>query len=163
MWLVLEELINLVLLLDVLEYISGEVDNRVQRLVQEVALEPQLEFSYILAGDTLIVKVEEFSADFHRVDVFKPHWEKHLWVTMKFLQHIWVAVFEHGEELFDLLEDFFLWLGGVDPLCQMVEQVLLEYLAVFFAPQLGVNRCHSLGVRCRKRFLGWAPIQIENK
>ena len=33
MGLVLEELINLVLLLDVLEYISGEVDNGVQRLV----------------------------------------------------------------------------------------------------------------------------------
>ena len=33
MGLVLEELIYLVLLLDVLEYISGEVDNGVQRLV----------------------------------------------------------------------------------------------------------------------------------
>ena len=33
MGLVLEELIYLVLLLDVLEYISGKVDNRVQRLV----------------------------------------------------------------------------------------------------------------------------------
>lgn len=135
----LEELVNNILVLYVVENISCQSDYVSQRLIQKVALETKLKLTDVFASNALIIQVEQLGSNRHWIDVLEAHREEHLTVTVQFFKHVRVAIFEDKEELLDSLEDEFFGLGWVDPLRQVVKQVLFELLAVFFATELLVN------------------------
>lgn len=150
MRLVAEELLDDVpafhLLNHFLEDVGGEHHDRLQRLVQEVTLQPQLQTGNSLTSFTFICKLVQLPSDLEGIDVLEPDREQHLTVSEQFLQHLGVAVFEGNEELFDLLEHLLLGLRRIHPLSEMVEQLLLVHLPVFFPPQTRMNIEHALAI-----------------
>jgi len=103
----LEELVNDVLVLHCVENIGRQSHDVLERLVEVVALETQLQLANVFSGDSLVVEVEQLRADGHRVDVLKAYREEHLTVSVQLLQHVRVAVLQHQEEFFDALEHEF--------------------------------------------------------
>ena len=66
---------------------------------------------------------------------------------MQLFEHLAIAVLKAIEQDFDLLEDVLLGLRGIHPLRQLVKELLLVQLSVFFSPQIGMHLSHSTGVR----------------
>lgn len=84
----LKELVDYFLVLDRVEDVRRQRHHALQWLVQKVRLQPQLELPNVFPSDALVVEIEEFDADSHRINVFEAHWEEHLTVAVQFLQHV---------------------------------------------------------------------------
>ena len=159
--LVFEKLIHPVRVGNRLKDVSCQVDDCLESVVQEVALDAELQLSNVLAGDSLIVQLKELFADDQRINLFKLDRENELAVTLKLFEHFGVTILEAIEEDFDLLEDFFLRLRGVDPLGELVEELLLVQLAVLLTTQVAVHRRHAFAVGQCKTVFQRAAIQIQ--
>ena len=146
MGLVFEKLIHHVRVGNRLKNVSCQVDDRLESVVQEVALDAELQLSDVFAGDSLIVELEELFADDQRINLFKLDRKNELAVTLELFEHFSVTILEAIEENFDLLEDFFLRLRGVHPLGELVEELLLVQLAVLLTTQVAVHGRHAFAV-----------------
>ena len=65
---------------------------------------------------------------------------------MQLFKHVGVAVLETTEKYLNLLKNILFGLRGVDPFGQVVEQLLLEKLAVLFSPQVCVDLRDAPGI-----------------
>ena len=156
-----EELVNYRLAFHSLEYVGCKSHDHIKRLVEKVALESELELRDVFSRDSFVVEFVKFLSDQKRVNHDELNWEKHLAVTMELLQHLGVAVFQAVEQNLNLFEDILLWFTRIDPLCQLVEQLLLEQLSVFFPSQVCVDLADSSGVRVAQTFFHWAAVEID--
>ncbi len=78
----LKKLVNRVLVFHTIEDVSCKSYNMLKRLIQIMTFQTQLQLSDVFSSDTLIVQVEQFCADDHRIDVFKADREEHLTVAV---------------------------------------------------------------------------------
>lgn len=81
------------------EDVSGQLDYHFQGLVQEVALESELELSDVLSGDPLLVQLEQLLPYYLGVNVRELDRQEHLAVPVQLLEHLGVAVLEGFEYL----------------------------------------------------------------
>ena len=66
------------------EHLASQIDDRVQRLIQVVALQAQLGLGLLFSVDSLVVELEKLRADSEGIDVLEADGEKHLSVTLQF-------------------------------------------------------------------------------
>ena len=91
--------IDSVLVLDVIEDVCSKTHNNIQRLIQEVPFQSELQLGYVFSGDAFMIQLEQLLSDDLRVNVMEPDREKHLAVTMELFQHLCVAVLQGFEQL----------------------------------------------------------------
>lgn len=158
---VLEKLVNNLLIRYSLEDVRCQIDDCLQVIVEEVTLKSQLQLSNILSCNTFIIEFEELLTNDQRIDLLELDREYQLTVAVELLQHFGIAVLEAVEENFYLLKDVFFWLRRVDPLSQLVEQLLFVRLAVLLSSQVPVHRRHAIGVSLGETILERAAVQIQ--
>jgi hypothetical protein len=108
-----------------------------------MTLKSELELGLVFSVDTFIIKFEKLFTNSSRVNVVKTHWENHLSVSLQFLQHIRVAIFQHGKSLLNTLKNLIFRLTGVNPFGKSIKKLLFKLLTVFFSTQITVDRHYA--------------------
>ena len=76
---------------------------------------PQLELRNIFSGYAFFIEFEKTFSDGQWVNLVELYWENHLAISVQFLQHFGVAIFQTVEQDFDLFEHIFFGLRWVYP------------------------------------------------
>lgn len=109
MALVFKEFINGFLAVDIIEYVSCQLYNNLQRLIKKMRLKSKLELGNILSSYTFFIQFEEAFPNDQWVDLIEFDGEYHLTVSVELLEHFGIAVLEAIKQYFDLLKYIFLW------------------------------------------------------
>lgn len=161
--LVLKELVNGLLRMYGVEDVSCKSDNHIERLIKEMGLDSQLELGDVLSCNTFVIEFEQLFSDQKWVNLVELNGEDHLTISVEFFKHLCIAIFEAVEQYFNLLENVFLWFRRINPLGEVVEELLLKKFPVLLSSKIRVDLAHTSRIRLAKTLFHRAPVKIENK
>jgi len=163
MALVFKELVNSLLSMYRIKNVSCKSDYHIKRLIQEMWLNSQLKLCNIFSCYTLIIQLKELLSDQKWVNLVELHREDHLTISVEFLEHLCIAIFETVEQYFDLLKNVLLWFRWINPFGEVVEELLFEKFSILLSSKICMDLAHTSSIRVVEALFHWAPIKIENK
>lgn len=163
MALVFKELVNSLLRMDRIKNVSCKSYNHIKRFIQEMWLDSQLKLGNIFSCYTLIIQLKELFPNQKWVNLVEFHREDHLTISVEFLEHLCIAIFETVKQYFNLLKNVLLWFRWINPLGEVVEELLFEQFSILLSSKISMNLAHTSSIRVVEALFHWAPIKIKNK
>ena len=163
MALVFKELVNSLLRMYRIKNVSCKSYNHIKRFVQEMWLDSQLKLGNIFSCYTLIIQLKELFPNQKWVNLVEFHREDHLTISVEFLEHLCIAIFETVKQYFNLLKNVRLWFRWINPLGEVVEELLFEQFSILLSSKISMDLAHTSSIRVVEALFHWAPIKIKNK